>query len=272
MRIRGGIVSDLHFVTPPRDGLSWHNPFDVRGVPKRVRRAVRLFREAECDVLVCVGDLTHYGDESSLKVLVDLWKAEWGGALLVVPGNHDDPRLLEQIGADGFAGRPEGLLPLESVLLERGPPRRGHLKSASAEEAAPVRVIVSHYPLLSRRDHLERSGFAYAGDLANREQVANDLLGTASPAIVICGHLHARDSVSCHSMLQLAVGSVVEPPFECAVIDVDAREHGRLLVERSSVVLKAAMPGQRLPVFSAASERWKYTAGNWRLASDDAHI
>jgi predicted phosphodiesterase len=262
-RLRFGVISDLHWAAASANGVSWHNPFDVAGVPDRVRAALRLFREAECDAVVCLGDLTHEGDEESLRALLDLLQAEWFGPLLAVPGNHDrlDQRVVDALFPTPRPG-------LHRVLLAAVSRDEGRFAN-SAESSAAVLVVASHYPLISRRELLEQRGFAYPGDLANREALANELTG--NPTLVLCGHLHARDAVASGSMLQLAFAAIVEPPFECAVLDVHTAESGVVSVTRRSAGLAPTDYGLRIPVFSPDHERWRCESGQWMRARASPH-
>jgi hypothetical protein len=126
----------------------------------------------------------------------------------------------------------------------------------------PASVVVSHFPVLSRAGRLGERGLAYAGDLTNRHALHERLLG-ARPVVVLCGHIHARDSHAGANVLQLSAGALVEAPYEVAIVDVvAARAEVRVRRRVHALGPPAAGPG---PVLAPADETWAFVAGGWRV-------
>jgi 3',5'-cyclic AMP phosphodiesterase CpdA len=260
-----GVISDLHWNSDTSETHSWHDVFDPAGIPDRIRDAARVFREAACDALVCLGDLTEHGDRAALDDVTGLLAVEWPGPLLLVAGNHDDRELTEARFAELTGGRARISWPVDRVLLD-GRSVSGRI-SGTAGADGPMRLVLSHYPLLSRRTLLEENGFKYAGDLSNRAELEGLLLARGVPTLVLSGHLHVRDSASRGAVLQLSVASLIEPPFESAVIDISANP-SRVSITRISHSRVVAEPGRRLPIFSPCDEMWTYTPEGWRQRSE----
>jgi hypothetical protein len=104
---------------------------------------------------------------------------------------------------------------------------------------------------------------AYAGDLVNREELRAQLSRTQDSRIIVCGHLHVRDSVACGTLLQLGIGPLVEAPYECAVIDVDVDEDGTVRLTRESVSLETDWPDLTPTALVPPVERWSWRDRAW---------
>jgi predicted phosphodiesterase len=234
----------------------------VAGVLNRFRAALRLFRAEGCDVLVLLGDLTHLGDDESRSAVLTACDEEWTGPVLVVPGNHDPA----EVGCPGDVDVVRNHLPqiaFNRVLLEARS-SRARFEDELESLRARVSVVVSHYPLLSRRSFIETRGFRYAGDLENRDELVDDLLGRPGPTLVLCGHLHVRESFVRGSILQLSIASIVEPPYECNVLDLDMQKADSGSVIRTAVPLARPGPEQNVPVFAREREGWAWNSdGVW---------
>src|SRR5215207_2259379 len=203
---------------------AWHNPFDFAGLPARIDAARAAFERAAIDAVVLSGDVAHAGDEASCRAVLEGLTERLESPVLVVAGNHDclerDDRLEGCVGSRGRMLPGAGIeldgLHVAGVAIERdgaGAFRWNGAGSLAGGERSGV--VVSHFPVLSRAGRLAERGLAYPGDLANRPALRERLLG-AAPVVVLCGHIHARDSHAEGNILQLCAGALVEPPHEVA--------------------------------------------------------
>ena len=64
-------------------------------------------------------------------------------------------------------------------------------------------------------------------------------------------------------MLQVTGGSLVEPPYECALIDVESLAPGLLAVRRTCLRLRES-GGAREPVLAPEREAWLFDGLQWR--------
>jgi predicted phosphodiesterase len=270
--LRIGIITDAHWTDPAVAGLAWHNPFDVRGVLDRLGLAAGRLRASGCDLLVCLGDLTHHDDADALAAPLAALRREWSGPLVLLPGNHDCRAVSDRVEAEPLAGQIGTQLAIQQVLLEQSDGFRGHLSRPTDAAESRIRVVVSHFPLLSVRERLESQGFKYAGDLENRAELAAQLAALPIPSLVLCGHLHARCSEIESSTLQLAVGAIVEPPFECAIVEIDPSDGQPVSVRRTALSLGASSSQAQLPVLSPDCERWRWADGLWSATPPEAGV
>jgi predicted phosphodiesterase len=216
--VRLGVLTDVHLAPQSRSGARWQNLYDFAGLPARLEAALARFAAEEVDAICLLGDLSDDGDAASTAAVLEA-VAACGPPVFVVGGNHDerlDPDTLEQalrsVPNVTLAGRP---LPCEQ------------------------RVVLSHYPLLDRRAALEAAGLLYAGGHPDGSAPAERLRADGVPAIVLCGHLHVRESHAEGPILQLACASLIEHPFEVALLEALP---GEVRVRR----IRLAGPGARL--------------------------
>ncbi len=109
-------------------------------------------------------------------------------------------------------------------------------------------VLISHFPALSLATPITASGFPYPGDLIDRQELEDRLTARAAPTVVMSGHVHARAADARGCVLQLTCGAMVEPPYECAVIDVDRADGGTVTVHRQSIRLGEPEPPRAGPL------------------------
>ena len=268
--LRVGVLADLHVVGDPARSASWQNPYEFAGVEERCRRAARLFAREGVELVLLLGDLAHDGDRPSLSAAVRSSAA--GVPVLVVSGNHDGPAGVLEQALDGSGAR---LAPLEGervggllvagLQAEREDPRVWRALGAAdpgswGDEAV---LVASHFPVLSRAGRIRSHGLRFAGDMANREEMADRLRARQGPTVVVCGHLHVRDSCSSGRVLQLACGALVEPPFEATVLELVVR--GSALVLSRQAHELDSRPEERNPRIVPAREAWRHTPGRgWR--------
>jgi Icc-related predicted phosphoesterase len=275
--LRVGLVNDLHWMhAPPASPTAWHNPGEFEGVLDRLQLALEHFAAQEVDLVIAAGDFAHHGDLDSLAhALSALGTAS--APVLVVSGNHDvvdDQRLLERAlthaAIQGVAlatgeGSPHGEMRVAGVHVDasegwfgvrlREPP------DTVAWSSEPV-LLISHYPVLSLASAVTASGFPYPGDLVDRAEIAERLSARSAPTVVLSGHIHARASVAEGPVLQIANAAMVEPPYECSVIEIEIAPSGALMVMRESVRMGASA-SRREPVFCASREEWTFDGTGW---------
>jgi predicted phosphodiesterase len=269
--MRLGVVGDIHWdVDPQAPPQSWHNRYEPESLARRLAAALAFFAESEVELVVLLGDLSDRGDEASLEVALASAAAA-GAPVAAVAGNHDGEagaveraasragvKLLHRsaITLDGTR-----LVGVGCTVAETGRPRY----RAVAPSVAPsdrVLVITSHHPLLSEAARLADAGLPYPGDLVDREAVAAQAASAAEACIVLCGHIHARCAQARGRLLQLSLGALIEPPFDCAVVEVAT--HARPSVARRSLRLGPEAAFE--PVFAPDEERWAWTGTAWHPA------
>lgn len=267
---RLGVVSDLHWCEGPPPSASWHNPFDFGGLAARLDRALALFDEAGVDAVVALGDLTHEGDEASMRTVARRLAARAPGPTLAVAGNHDCLRHDDQLARclDGGAALDVRGIRVVGVAIETDP-SGGALRWRRDGAPEGADVVASHFPLISREERLAARGLAYSGDLLDRAGLAEWARRTARPVLVLSGHLHVRESHASGPLLQLAAGALVEAPFEVAIVEVTRAPAGMVVRRRVSVLGPSA--GARDPVFAPAEETWSYD-GRWRSTGRDGAL
>jgi predicted phosphodiesterase len=243
--LRLGVVSDIHWCPDVNRVDYWHEALDFAGVSLRLGTALAYFDDCAVDAVVLLGDLSHDGDSDSLDAVRRLCAEHWSGPLFVVAGNHD---LVDELPDAGDVGR----IPLVKKL-----------SGGDLSPSGPL-VLLTHYPLLSQKAVFEERGFKYAGCDDHADEVVARLLERSAPTVVLCGHVHARESRSNESILQLTVGALIEPPFECAIVELETSpEHFTL--HRHSHRLASTGVGVE-PVFAPADENWAFQESGWVCA------
>ncbi len=283
--MRIGLISDLHWMLePPPSAAAWHgSSAELTAVLDRLQIALQRFAEQEVDLVVAAGDLAHHGEDDALAEVL----AACAGAsapVLVVSGNHDladdadrVPRAVERAGLDNvslasLAGDVHGGMRVAGVQVGSTDgwfgARLRELPDTAAWAAEPV-VLISHYPLLSLAEIVSANGFPYPGDLLDRGELATHLIARAAPTVVVGGHVHARAACSEGPVLQLTCAAMVEPPYECSVIEVQELACGEIVIQRTSTRLHEGPPC-REPVFSPAREHWTFDGARWSTPAPPA--
>ncbi|HET7043993.1 MAG TPA: metallophosphoesterase [Gaiellaceae bacterium] len=239
--MRLGVLTDVHLAPEPRPGARWQNLYDFEGLRGRLDAALARFAAERVDAICLLGDLSDDGDAASTEAVLEAVGA-CGPPVFVVGGNHDerlDPATLE-----------DALESVENVTLAGGP--------LPCEQ----RVVLSHYPLLDRRARLEAAGLLYAGDHPAGAARAERLRADGDSTVVLCGHLHVRESHADGPILQLACAALIEYPFEVALLDADP---GAVRIRR----IPLAGPGEieRDPVLAPAAETFRFDGRRWQPVS-----
>lgn len=275
--LRVGLLNDLHWMqAPPASPAAWHNPGEFKGVLDRLQLALQRFAAREVDLVIAAGDFAHHGDVESLARVLSAF-AGAGTPALAVSGNHDvveDPNLLEraleQAAIDGVTlatamGTPHREIRVAGVHVDASEGWFGVRLREPPDSAGwgsePV-LLVSHYPVLSLASKVTASGFPYPGDLTDRAEIAKRLGARSAPTIVLSGHIHARASVAQGAVLQITNAAMVEPPYECSIVEIEQERSGALTVTRESVRV-GALPGRREPVFCSPYEEWTFDGARW---------
>lgn len=269
MRIRLGVLTDIHMVQDTAREAAWINRYDFVGVEQRCRQALALFERSEVDCVLLLGDLAHESDLPSLRGVLRPLAA--GLPVLAMGGNHDGPRPTDRLTEAGCGSlRLPGWRAVWPVAGRPGPARvaglrvvrRARLRFAAARAPAlgtwdeRLVLLASHFPLLSRKSALTDRELPYAGDLVDRAALAEPLCARAGPTVVVCGHLHVRDRVSSGTLLQLSCGALIEPPFEATIIELRDGPEG-VEVERTAQELGEASE-RRDPRLAPARESWRF--------------
>lgn len=270
-RVRFGIVTDSHICpagTPPG---RWHNVLDFAPAEARLAEAILFLRDRKVEAVAMLGDLTNFGDEASIARAVRVL-ATVEASVMVVPGNHDRWSSLadfrdhvDRLGAPGvaMAGGEREVGGLRVIgLTELTPDEDGTLVIA---DVAPVDrgdepiVVLTHFPLLDRRAETEAAGLKYAGGFRDAG-VARRLHARTGPAIVLHGHLHIRDATAEGNVLQIGCASLIEPPHETTVLEIDRDKDGwRVEVEHASLTASEV----RLPVMAPDRSIWTFDGERW---------
>jgi len=261
--MRLGFVTDVHWTTGRPGYLRWHNEWDFEGLPERL--AATAEHLAETDLIVLAGDISSGGDLDSIThVLGELS----GVPLVAVTGNHDVDEgegVLAAAVSDGSAlAQPAGVVhgPLRVSGVQVMAEGDGYATVVGPETAAwggGLAVFVSHFPAISRAEMFAEEGFKYPGDLNDREAVLQPLAERPAPTVVLCGHIHARDSHAEGRVLQLVGGALIEAPYECAIVDVDEEA---MTVTRQAHPLRGPAV-ERSPVFAPERETWRFDGLVW---------
>jgi predicted phosphodiesterase len=240
--LRLGVVTDIHWCPDVERDDHWHDKLDFAGVPDRLRDALSYCGESGVDAIVLLGDLAHDGDEESLDAVRSTCAEHWAGPTFFVAGNHDLVDELPDVGEIRLdfpvTKLPGGELPPHGPLL-----------------------LLSHDPVLSQEELFAARGFKYAGRLDGADGVAAQLQDRVAPTVVFCGHVHARASCADGDVLQLAFGALIEPPFECAIVEIEPAPE-RLSIRRRSCRLGAQGEGSE-PVFAPGDELWEFAGRGW---------
>jgi 3',5'-cyclic AMP phosphodiesterase CpdA len=269
-RLRLGIVSDAHVAPADTPPTSWHGPFDFAGAVERLEHAASRFAEEAVDGVIMLGDLTHAGDAPSLeRGLAAL--AEAGRPIWLAPGNHDvacegDAGPMRARGRDATGAGTALVDGLRLAVLEIESRRCGtcfglRTPPATAAWGDDPTLLASHFPALSCASGLAARGLRYAGDLIDASEFADALLGRPAPTVVLSGHLHVRDAYARGRVLQLLFPPVIESPFECAIVEVNARDD-HLRIRRQALPLYPARV-RRASLLDLPIEEWAFVGARW---------
>lgn len=266
MTVRIGVLSDLHCELEPA-GSHWINPFEPEHLDRRTDTALEWFSEAGVDLILLLGDIVQFAKPGDLAHVFARLAAAEVAPLATVNGNHDlrlGEEFAERACAHGIRLLYEEPFELAGVAVtgvavDRGPvPPQYVGRLGGWDGQAGLVVVASHFPLLSEASRVAGAGLPYAGDLVNRADVEGRIGSDPRPKVVLSGHIHARCSTHDGSLLQFAVGALIEPPFDATIVELDV------------AALRARRTARRLgelaitdPVFVGEEERWRRTDDGW---------
>ena len=266
--MRIGVLSDLHCELEP-SGSRWINTFEPEHLDRRIDAALEWFAEPQVDLILLLGDIVQFAHSSDLVHMLSRLETASVAPIATVNGNHD-LRLGEEFAkrAREFGIRllhEESLelagLAVAGVGVDRGPAPPQYIgQPCGRGREADFVVVASHFPVLSEATRVAGAGLPYAGDLVNRADVEGELRSDLRPTLILSGHIHARCSTHDGTLLQFAVGAMIEPPFDATVVEIDATGLGvRRIARRLGEIAVTD------PVFAADDERWQWTGDRWTL-------
>lgn len=265
-RVRLLVLADAHIAAPGTAPQRWHNELVFGGSDRRLAEALGCRERLGAELAVLLGDVFNKPTESAVPSAF----ANPGAAGLRYVTGNEDPPALPAIAPPGSRASIEGEV-LGSWLRLAGIHAVSEDGGATARVAEPVPAdpwegetvaLLSHFPLLSRRAEFAGRGLAYAGDLLDRSSWAEAVLARSAPTVVLCGHLHARDSVSAGRVLQLGFGALIEPPHEIALVELDPG-NGYPRVRRRTLELGGAAP-ECDPALAPRVEEWTFDGDRWQ--------
>lgn len=270
--LRIGVIADSHVAIDARaaEPASWHNPYRLLDSADRLELALGHALLRGADVIVVLGDLVHYGDQPSLRRVVELL-ASTGQPVIAISGNHDvleaGVRLETEVAAvaahnvwaplvasvpplvtEAFAAAGLGLQVVEVTAMWPEPDRPFGVEARTVVDVDPGTpgVTLSHFPLLDFQARCEGAGFLYSGHLSQLAATPPDLETGWAPHVILSGHLHVRAVEVRPTALQLSFGALVEAPYDIAAVDIVRTGAGvDVSYECSSV---RAVAEERVPV------------------------
>jgi Icc protein len=193
-------ITDLHIPDDESDERFGH-------VLKNVRRQFLFIEFEKPDLLVISGDLTmnDYSEASCLWIKLNLPDVP----VVVIPGNHDDPAMINRI-----FGAWQSRIDYDDCTLIFLDTSSDRLPPSQLEFLANVRsekqcALFIHHP-----PHLIGSGFMSLNQpLLNHADVARSI-GDSAVNFVFCGHLHNEAHLSCKDFELFLTPS---PAFQIAI-------------------------------------------------------
>jgi predicted phosphodiesterase len=271
--VKLGVLADLHWSAAPEVRACFHAPYDFDGLAERCAATVDALVARGCELLVVAGDLTHAGDMASCDAVLDCILSGSPIPVAVVEGNHDvlvDRRLVGHRTAVRDGWRRAAVVADEQFVALRavGVEREGRWARDRGVGAVPAHclatVAVSHYPLVPHAERLAAAELPFPGELFERAMLLDQLAVAPVPTVVLSGHLHVRDAFAHRSVLQLCVGSLVEAPYEAAIVDVDPFAEVVRCTRIGSGGAAAAARGAEPWLLAFPEEGWTFADNAWR--------
>ena len=266
--MRIGVLSDLHLSAPGTPDGHWINSQPLGRSADLLDQALGQFARIGVDAVLLLGDLADNGSPHELGML----RARLRGVTaskLAIAGNHDlteldDPLEQADVESPGVPGQRLGPVRIAAGMLRRTGQNEftDELPPLTWPEGQAV-VWLSHFPVLPTRQILAGAGLKHAGDMSNREQVADTLGRHPGPVVVLAGHLHVHLTVSAANILQLDHPALVEWPHGLAILDIANTSRG-LEVRWSVEHLASKSSGVSVnTMLAGADERWCWRADKW---------
>jgi Calcineurin-like phosphoesterase len=281
--VRIAVIADTHVALTRTEEITWHNPLRLADAHVRLAAALRHEFVTTSNVVAVLGDLSHFGDRTSIEHVVRAF-ATCGRPVLMIGGNHDiwEPGvrltpILQEVAADSVTGtysnqngpaakafaeaglglqcwevtgyNAEGRArPMRTSCMELVPPQPGGLT-----------VTLAHFPVLSLRDRCAAAGLRYS---QHRDELADidDAPPPPDPELLLHGHLHLRGWQPAGAVLQLGFAALVETPFEVAAVDIELGSSVRVDVQCEAVVDS----DEPVPALDPPHGSWLLDGRRWR--------
>jgi Icc-related predicted phosphoesterase len=273
--MRLGILTDIHIAPTGNHADAWHNPHQFDTARQRLADSIAWLEQQGIDRLAVLGDLTHHGDDTSLRetlaIIANATVPVW-----VLPGNHDlghGPSTLadalasnghthvEVIGSDPVPFGDTWQVVGTGLAKSTGGGYEATPEPDSTSWSDAPTVVLSHFPLISLRDACTEAGLKYAGDLVNGSEIVARLAARLAPVLVVNGHLHVRHAATQGAVLQAACGAQVESLFEATLIDLNEWPEG--IVRWTSTAIQPPWEGPD-PALSPDAESWRWSGSAWQ--------
>jgi uncharacterized protein len=203
---------------------------DVHGALGSLRRVIEYLRAAEVDGVLCTGDFARgpwnadpaLGNTATPEQILDLATSSFS-ILLLVPGNHDDPRLGADLSVDQ---REISWLGLRVAGVGGSPYTGGRFPYEWSDERVDLsswpapEILLTHSPPADTGLDRIASGRA-VGSKAIRE-VAERVNG-----LLVCGHIHEAVGIyQLANCLCYNAGSLGEPfgAVQCGIATLDDKD------------------------------------------------
>jgi hypothetical protein len=267
-----GVIADIHAAPADCPPESWQAEYAPANGAALARKAIDRLRTESIDALFVLGDNANNGDHQSMKDAVaavsSLSVPTW-----IVAGNVDLSRSQTEL-EDSLAA----VAPNLRVPTALGRPFQGFIVAGlrfqtvgdeitlmnrpviAAWRDEPV-LLISHYPVISRRDEALAGGWKDSGDAAGLTGLDIELAARRAPTVIFHGHLHLKDAVANGTLLQLGFPAVIESGHEIAIVTISS-DAGR---SRLDIAWLNAAPDDR-PVaqIEAPVKSWSFVTNEWR--------
>jgi hypothetical protein len=267
-----GVIADIHAAPADCPPESWQADYAPANGAALARQAVDLLRAESIDALFVLGDNANNGDHQSMKSAVaavsSLSVPTW-----IVAGNVDLTRNQIEL-EDSLAA----VAPSLRVPTALGRPFQGFIVAGLRFQAVggeitlmnrpviaawgdePV-LLISHYPVISRRDEALAGGWKDSGDAAGLTGLDIELAARVAPTVIFHGHLHLKDAVANGTLLQLGFPAVIESGHEFAIVTISS-EAGEIRLDVAW--LNAAPDDRPVAQIGAPVKSWIFTSHKWR--------
>jgi len=265
--MRLGVIADPHVSLDRVEDAAWHNPYRLADAHERLEVALTHPFVAGADAIAVLGDLCHFGDERSMRFVVDAVTAT-GKPAVMLSGNHDvlepgvrlaNVDLPELPTFDGFA------VELHHVVeLARDGRQPFDVESSVVvdHDAAPL-LVLTHFPVLAGLEHRCRdAGLLYAAHLGQLAPPPPTVMRAGRPTVVLSGHLHLRGVTVDESVINIVFAALVEPPYEVASVELTADDAGAVTVTYDCASVRQP-DAEKLPVLDPPAGAYRWTGERW---------
>jgi Icc-related predicted phosphoesterase len=271
--LRIGVIADIHAAPADCPPESWQSGYAPAEGTILARKAIDRLRTESIEALFVLGDSANGGDHQSMKDAIaavsSLSVPTW-----IVAGNVDLRRSQSELEESLAAVAPNLRLPTAMGRPFRGFVEAGlRFNGAPDDEIAltnrpniaawrdePV-LLLSHYPVISRRDEAIDGGWKYSGDAIGLTDLDAELAARRAPTIVFHGHLHLKDAVANGTLLQLGFPALIESGHEIAIVTISS-EFGEIHLDITW--LNAAPDDRPVAAIGDPPTSWVFSNREWR--------